>query len=91
MLFSAIGMAALLAGVANTPIAATVIAMELFGTSVAPFVGIAAVISFVISGKRSIFSAQVLTIKNVEQPLLNEPETETIERRFNIERHKQHL
>jgi H+/Cl- antiporter ClcA len=58
--FSAIGMVALLAGAANTPISASVLAMELFGASIAPHAAIACMVSFLIVGYRSIYPSQVL-------------------------------
>lgn len=58
--FSAIGMVALLAGAANTPIAASVMAMELFGAGIAPHAAVACMVSFLIVGYRSIYPSQVL-------------------------------
>jgi H+/Cl- antiporter ClcA len=61
--FSAIGMVALLAGTANTPIAASVMAMELFGPPIAPYAAIACMVSFLIVGYRSIYPSQLLGIQ----------------------------
>ncbi|GFO62628.1 chloride channel protein [Geomonas paludis] len=61
--FSAIGMVALLAGAANTPIAASVMAMELFGAGIAPHAGVACMVSFLIVGYRSIYPSQILGIQ----------------------------
>lgn len=61
--YSAIGMAALLAGAANTPISASVMAIELFGPKIGPFAAIACVVSFLLSGHRSIYPSQVLAIQ----------------------------
>lgn len=61
--YSAIGMVALLAGAANTPIAASVMAMELFGPQIAPFAAIACVVSFLMVGYRSIYPSQVLGVQ----------------------------
>jgi chloride channel protein, CIC family len=58
--FSAIGMVALLAGAANTPIAASVMAIELFGSSIAPHAAVACMVSFLVVGYRSIYPSQVL-------------------------------
>lgn len=58
--YSAIGMVALLAGAANTPIAASVMAIELFGTQIAPYAALACMVSYLISGYRSIYPSQVL-------------------------------
>lgn len=61
--FYAIGMVALLAGAANTPIAASVMAMELFGPAIAPHAAVACMVSFLIVGYRSIYPSQVLGIQ----------------------------
>ncbi len=58
--YSAIGMVALLAGAANTPIAASVMAMELFGAGIAPHAAVACMVSFLIVGYRSIYPSQLL-------------------------------
>ncbi len=49
-MLAAVGLVSLLAGCANTPIAASIMAVELFGPQVAPYASIACVISFVIAG-----------------------------------------
>jgi len=61
-MFSAIGMVALLAGAANTPIAAIIMAAELFGPGVAPFAAVACIISFLMTGHRSVYPSQILSI-----------------------------
>jgi H+/Cl- antiporter ClcA len=61
-IFSAIGMVSLLAGAANTPISASLMAVELFGAQVAPYAAIACVISFLMTGHRSVYPSQVLSI-----------------------------
>ena len=61
--FSAIGMVAVLAGAANTPIAASVMAMELFGAGIAPHAAVACMVSFLIVGYRSVYPSQVLGIQ----------------------------
>lgn len=61
--FSAIGMVALLAGAANTPVAASIMAMEMFGPQIAPFAAIACMVSFLIVGYRSIYPSQLLGIQ----------------------------
>jgi H+/Cl- antiporter ClcA len=60
--YSAIGMVALLAGAANTPIAASIMAIELFGPAVAPHATIACIVAFLMSGHRSVYPSQVLSI-----------------------------
>jgi len=61
--FAAIGLASLLAGAANTPIAASIMAVELFGPKIAPYATVACVISFLMTGHRSIYPSQVLAFK----------------------------
>jgi len=60
--FSAIGLVSLLAGAANTPIAASIMAVELFGPKIAPYAAVACVISFIMTGHRSVYPSQVLAI-----------------------------
>jgi H+/Cl- antiporter ClcA len=59
--FAAVGMASLLAGAANTPIAASILVLELFGASVAPYAATACIISFLMTGHRSVFPSQILS------------------------------
>jgi H+/Cl- antiporter ClcA len=61
-LFSAIGMVALLAGAANTPISASIMAIELFGPQIAPYAAVACIISFLMTGHRSVYPSQVLSL-----------------------------
>jgi H+/Cl- antiporter ClcA len=60
--FSAIGLVSLLAGAANTPIAASIMAVELFGPKIAPYAAVACVISFLMTGHRSVYPSQVLAV-----------------------------
>ncbi len=64
--FSAIGMVALLAGAANTPIAASVMAIEMFGPNIAADAAVACMVSFLIVGYRSIYPSQLLGIRKSE-------------------------
>ena len=66
VLFSALGFVSVLSATTNTPIASTIMAVELFGLDIAHYAAIAAVISFLISGHRSIFSSQILAMKKSE-------------------------
>ncbi|GBE06125.1 MAG TPA: voltage-gated chloride channel [Nitrospirae bacterium] len=61
-MFSAIGMVAVLAGAANTPISASIMAVELFGPAVAPYAAVACVISYLMTGHRSVYPSQVLAV-----------------------------
>lgn len=62
-LFAAIGMVALLAGAANTPISASIMAVELFGPQVGPYAAVACIISFLMTGHRSVYPSQVLAME----------------------------
>jgi len=66
VLFSALGFVSLLSATTNTPIASTIMAVELFGIDIAHYAALAAVISFLLSGHRSIFSSQILAMKKSE-------------------------
>ena len=54
----ALGFAALFGGAANTPLACTVMAAEIFGWRIAPFALVACYASFYFSGHHGIYSAQ---------------------------------
>lgn len=58
-----VGMAAVFAAAANVPLALSLMAMELLGVAVLPHVAIVCVVAYVLSGKRSIYSAQRVTAR----------------------------
>ena len=60
--FSAIGLVSVLAGTTNTPIASSIIAIELFGPTIAPYAAAASIISFLMSGHRSVYPSQVIAM-----------------------------
>ena len=62
-MFAALGFVSVLAGATNSPIAATIMAVELFGIDIAHYAAISAVISFLISGHRSVYASQLLAMK----------------------------
>ena len=59
-MFAAIGMVSLLAGAANTPISASIMAIEYFGPEIAPYAAISCIVSYVMTGHRSVYPSQVL-------------------------------
>jgi len=61
--FAALGFVSVLAGTTNSPVAATIMAMELFGLDVAHYAAISIVISFIITGHRSVFPSQILAMQ----------------------------
>jgi H+/Cl- antiporter ClcA len=52
------GLAAIFAAAANTPLALSVMAVELLGAHALPHVAIVCVLSYVFTGRRSIYKAQ---------------------------------
>jgi H+/Cl- antiporter ClcA len=55
---AAVGVAAVFGSAANTPVALSIMAVELFGASALPHVVIVCVIAYVLSGHRSIYPSQ---------------------------------
>lgn len=58
---AAIGLVAMLSGCANTPLSASIMAIELFGTAISPYAALACVISFLMTGHRSVYPSQILS------------------------------
>jgi H+/Cl- antiporter ClcA len=57
-LLAGMGFVAVFAGAANTPIASTLMAVELFGAEAGAYAGIACVLSYLFSGHKGIYSSQ---------------------------------
>jgi H+/Cl- antiporter ClcA len=57
-LLAALGFVAVFAGAANTPLACTLMAMELFGADIGVHALLACVLSYACSGRRGIYRAQ---------------------------------
>jgi H+/Cl- antiporter ClcA len=57
-LLAGIGFVAVFSGAANTPIASTLMAMELFGAEIGVFAAIACVVSYLFSGRAGIYRSQ---------------------------------
>lgn len=68
-LFSAIGMVAFLSACTNTPIAAIIIAMELFDIQIGAYASIPCVVSYLMVGHKSVYPTQVLVIN--KSPLID--------------------
>jgi H+/Cl- antiporter ClcA len=62
-LFAALGFVSVVAGATNTPIASTIMAVELFGIEIAHYAALSAVISFLITGHRSVYPSQILAMR----------------------------
>jgi H+/Cl- antiporter ClcA len=59
-IFAAIGMVSLLACAANTPISSSIIAIELFGPQLAPYAAVSCIVSYLMTGHRSVYPSQIL-------------------------------
>ena len=57
-LFAALGFVAVFAGATNTPLACTLMGLELFGVNAALYIAVACGIAYLCSGRASIYSAQ---------------------------------
>lgn len=68
-LAAAIGLVSLFCGVTNCPLATIILAIELFGSQGAVFFAIASVISFVLSGKFSLYSSQHFIYSKINETL----------------------
>ena len=71
---AALGLVAVLAGTANTPLAASIMAIELFGAEVAPYATVACVISFLLSGRQSIYVNQRISFDKQHEIPVADPE-----------------
>jgi H+/Cl- antiporter ClcA len=59
---AALGMVGTLAGCANTPISASVMAIELFGATLSPYAAVTCIVSFLMVGHRSVYPSQILAV-----------------------------
>ncbi len=59
-LLSGMGFVAVFAGATNTPLACSVMAMELFGSSCGVYAAIACVVAYLLSGHNSIYQQQII-------------------------------
>jgi H+/Cl- antiporter ClcA len=58
-LLAGMGFVGVFAGAANTPLACTLLGLELFGAGAAVYLGLCCVVAYLFSGQRSIYAAQV--------------------------------
>ncbi|OON67050.1 chloride channel protein [Hymenobacter sp. CRA2] len=59
-LLAGMGFVAVFSGAANTPLACTLMGLELFGLPAAPYLALACVVAYLTSGHRGIYGAQVV-------------------------------
>lgn len=67
-LLAGIGFVAVFAGAANTPLASTIMAIELFGPEIGPYAALACVVSYLFSGHTGIYHAQRVGLAKHGQP-----------------------
>jgi H+/Cl- antiporter ClcA len=65
-LFAALGFIAVFAGATNTPLACTIMGIELFGAEYAVFFAVACFTAYFFSGKSGIYSSQVMGVPKVD-------------------------
>jgi len=86
--FAALGFVSVLAGATNAPIAAIIMAGELFGLEVAHYAAVTAVISFLMTGHRSVFPSQILAMKKSQHLKIKlGEEIENVEIDYNDEKY----
>jgi len=76
-LLAAIGFVAVFAGATNTPLACTIMAVELFGSGPVVLVAVACVASYVVTGERGIYSRQRVDTPKGARPA--DPEATTLD------------
>ncbi|MEP7214936.1 MAG: voltage-gated chloride channel family protein [Anaerolineaceae bacterium] len=59
-LFAGLGFVAVFAGAANTPLACTIMGIELFGAAAAPYLAVACFVAYLVSGHSGIYLSQRL-------------------------------
>lgn len=70
---AAVGMIALFCGVVNCPLASIFLAIELFGGGGLPFFALACSLSFLVSGRYSLYSSQNIVYSKLEARLNDSP------------------
>ncbi len=81
--FAGIGLVALLAGCTNTPIASTIMAIELFGPDISAYAAIACVVCYIAIGHRSVYPTQILGA--AKSPSLMPPLMRSLDRVASVE------
>jgi H+/Cl- antiporter ClcA len=64
--FAALGLVSVLAGATNAPIAAIIMAGELFGMEIIHYAALSCIIAFLMTGHRSVFPSQILAMTKGE-------------------------
>ncbi|OFA00164.1 voltage-gated chloride channel family protein [Duganella sp. HH101] len=73
-MLAGLGFVAVFAGAANTPLASTIMAIELFGPQIGPYAALACVVAYLFSGHAGIYRAQkVGMLKHRLPPVARDP------------------
>ena len=64
-LFAGLGFVAVFAGAANTPLACTIMGIELFGAGSAPYIAVACFVAYLVSGHSGIYLSQRIATPKV--------------------------
>lgn len=75
--FGALGFVGCVAGAVNTPLAAMFLAVELFGAPMAPYAGAVCILSYMLTGSRSLYPTQVLVQPKSDAFVLADPKNKT--------------
>ncbi|QJD92820.1 voltage-gated chloride channel family protein [Duganella dendranthematis] len=67
-LLAGLGFVAVFAGAANTPLASTIMAIELFGPQIGPFAALACVVAYLFSGHCGIYRSQRVSLVKYRLP-----------------------
>lgn len=81
-LLASVGFAAVFAGASNTPIACSIMAIEIFGPAIAPYAFAACFMSYYFSGHHGIYKSQRIYIKKHKKLLANLSWLGELPRRF---------
>lgn len=71
--FAALGVVACVSGSVNTPLAAIFMAVELFGSAIAPYAGLVCIVCYMLTGMRSLYPTQILVQPKSDEFVLADP------------------
>ncbi|MBE6734807.1 MAG: chloride channel protein [Ruminococcaceae bacterium] len=81
---AAVGIAALFCGVTNCPLSTIIICIELFGSEGMIFFALSAIISFLLSGKASLYSKQLFTYSKLSEDAIESEDEKNAESEVKI-------
>jgi H+/Cl- antiporter ClcA len=75
-LLAAVGFVGVFSGATNTPIACTLMGIELFGAQIGIYLGLSCIVAYIFSGHSSIYSSQIL--HHVKNPSLKDDQDKAL-------------